>query len=268
MLPTLLECGPFNNEGQIRALFTDERIYTWRHNMPDANSPQARVNALIDHLHKRFDSNMGENALVLFLLVLLEGVSPQDDCQGRMVALADELRTALGNSSPVEQDSIVKPAIAEQALRIVVFDPAINQWSSETTFSIPPQTPNHNHAYEIGFQIQLVSIANNSLREPIIEISLRSSTDPFWNYNYREREPVAIEDAPHTWRTSSTHDHFEFEGGTNFICHSQGERNLGFVKMMVPCGQPETVVTFHYRIQAEGYDCRGSFSVNLRPANR
>jgi hypothetical protein len=141
----------------------------------------------------------------------------------------------------------------------------MQQWASETMFTIPPPVPNQKVAQEIEFNIQLTNIGNSSVREPVIEMILASSTDAFWNYGYQDKKALVIENAPREWRINSTYDRLEFEGGADFVCHGQGQRYLGTVKMMVPYGQPETVVTFHYRIQAEGYNCRDNFSIILKP---
>lgn len=84
----LLDCGPFSSGNSLRAAFSDDRISTWRHRLPDANSSAERVEAIVDFLfHRQNDS--GENGLALLLQVLGERTPPGDSCHQRLLALAE-----------------------------------------------------------------------------------------------------------------------------------------------------------------------------------
>ena len=87
---TLLGCGPFGNEGELQALFSDARIASWRHRLPEANSADARVATMIDFLNARQNQD-GENALVLFLRVLAERTPGGDRCHQQLLLLADRI---------------------------------------------------------------------------------------------------------------------------------------------------------------------------------
>ena len=47
---TLLNCGPFENDKGLRAVFVDKRISPWRDSLPQANSPNERVRITVDFL--------------------------------------------------------------------------------------------------------------------------------------------------------------------------------------------------------------------------
>jgi CheY-like chemotaxis protein len=86
----LLNCGPFATASELNAIFVEKRLVPWRNRLPEANSPTARVEGVIDFLHDQY-SNTGENALVLFLRVLSERLDSEDTCHHSLVNLADEL---------------------------------------------------------------------------------------------------------------------------------------------------------------------------------
>jgi hypothetical protein len=90
----------------------------------------------------------------------------------------------------------------------------------------------------------------------------KSNTDFFLAYSYKG-SPLEIVDSPREWRIGSSYEICEFEGGSDFVCHPAGQRNLGLVRMLVPYGQPDTTMTFRYRIQAAGCDSRGNFEIVL-----
>ena len=86
------ECATFEDEGEFRALFTDERIAPWRDHLPtfDGLSQMAQIESVIDFLYKR-RSRAGKNGLVLFLRVWQDETDPADDCCHRLAELAAEL---------------------------------------------------------------------------------------------------------------------------------------------------------------------------------
>jgi hypothetical protein len=90
----LLDCGPFGSEGELRAVFVDQRISPWRNHLPAAGNPMQRVEAIISFLYNQY-SVAQENALVLLLKVLSEQNDPADVCQQRLAQLADELEHSI-----------------------------------------------------------------------------------------------------------------------------------------------------------------------------
>lgn len=95
----LLDCGPIASDTALRSLFLDERLYPWRNSLPSADSPQRRVDALLDHLHNRKNAD-NEKAIVLLLHVLAELTHEKDQCRGRLL----ELATRLGEHRPEATD--------------------------------------------------------------------------------------------------------------------------------------------------------------------
>ncbi|MBN1877706.1 MAG: hypothetical protein JXA33_26015 [Anaerolineae bacterium] len=94
----LLSCGPFSSNDELRATFTDSRITQWRHDLPEANSVRGRVDATIDFLGER-SSSTDINALVLFLCVLADRVSPGNACHYNLRELAQRLEVNLKMAS-------------------------------------------------------------------------------------------------------------------------------------------------------------------------
>lgn len=86
---TLLNCGPFSTDSNIKRVFVDERLSPWRNRLPQANNPVERVESIIDLLHDQHNS-MKENALFLLICVLSERLDPGDDCHHRLARLADK----------------------------------------------------------------------------------------------------------------------------------------------------------------------------------
>ena len=99
----LLDCGPFGDDSQLRTIFAHPKLRPWRHNVPQAPNPAARVDTAIDFLIERHRADTQENALVLFLRVLSDRLDPADECHPRLVKLADQLEDALGGGSSTEQ---------------------------------------------------------------------------------------------------------------------------------------------------------------------
>jgi hypothetical protein len=92
----LLDCGPFDDNSQIRDLFTDSRISPWRFSLPSRDNIIARVEAYIAFLIGKHRADNGQNALVLLLCVLSNRLDSGDECGRRLLAVADDLAAALG----------------------------------------------------------------------------------------------------------------------------------------------------------------------------
>lgn len=92
------QCGPFDSDAVLRAVFIDARLRPWRDDVPEARSRSERIDAVIDLLHDK-ESAEGDNALVLLLRVLGERAHPGDACHGRLLDLA-ERAGSVGNPRP------------------------------------------------------------------------------------------------------------------------------------------------------------------------
>jgi hypothetical protein len=97
---TLLDCGPFADDRQLSALFKHPKLKPWRHSVPQAHTPAARVEAMLAFLLEKRRADTGENALVLLLQVLSERLDPADECHWQLARLAEELNRALAGASP------------------------------------------------------------------------------------------------------------------------------------------------------------------------
>jgi hypothetical protein len=109
---TLLNCGPFYSNEELRRLFTDSRISAWSSSLPDANSPKRRVEAVIDYLRTKHNQS-GENALVLFLRVLSDDTT--GDCCQTLAELADELEAEVGGPRPIFLPVVVVTMTRDEA---------------------------------------------------------------------------------------------------------------------------------------------------------
>lgn len=96
---TLLGCGSFASNDELRHVFVDERIAPWVDGLPQANSKQRRVDAIIDYLIKETRADTGENVLLLFVHVIRESTHPQKGCYRNLSDLAAALSTALQDNT-------------------------------------------------------------------------------------------------------------------------------------------------------------------------
>lgn len=89
----LLDCGPFDDDSQLRAVFSHPSLRPWRDQLRQAGSVQERVDLTIDFLLERNASD-GSSVLLRFLRVLIERVDPADACHHRITQLTLELEQA------------------------------------------------------------------------------------------------------------------------------------------------------------------------------
>lgn len=89
---TLLRCGPFHSDRELRAVFADARISLWRELLPEADNPAGRVRTVIDLLRDK-SSTAQQNGLILLLRVLAGQTSPADTCHQDLTDLAEALES-------------------------------------------------------------------------------------------------------------------------------------------------------------------------------
>lgn len=92
----LLPTGCFDSARALNNYFVDERISPWAYRLPEAASPQERMMATLNFLHRQFSANPnyigGEsNVLVLFLHILSENMPVADRRHGELFELAQAL---------------------------------------------------------------------------------------------------------------------------------------------------------------------------------
>lgn len=90
--PVLLSCGPFTNDRQLGAVFVDSRIALWKSHIVETDNLEERLDMLLDVLASRTNIN-GENALVLFLQVLLDRTHEMDSCHSKLAKIIGRLET-------------------------------------------------------------------------------------------------------------------------------------------------------------------------------
>ncbi len=92
----LLPTGDFNSQSRLESHFVDVRISPWRYRLPEATTPQNRLQETLSFLYQQFSSDSAytggqSNALVLFLHVLGEALDSGDGRQREIIALANML---------------------------------------------------------------------------------------------------------------------------------------------------------------------------------
>jgi formylglycine-generating enzyme required for sulfatase activity len=97
----LLECGPISDHQQLKAIFADASIFPWRSGLPETDDEASRVDSLIDYLAPEYDIR-GENALVLFLRAVSNGVANENICHGQLLGLAELLEKELAGKHRLE----------------------------------------------------------------------------------------------------------------------------------------------------------------------
>ncbi len=113
----LLECGPFESDGSLTAVFAAPELRPWRYSVRQATSRADRVDALMAFLVNKSRADTGCNALVLLLRVLSSRLDPVDRCHGRLERLAGELERALGDH-PLG-DTGTMPRIDQQSIKAI-----------------------------------------------------------------------------------------------------------------------------------------------------
>lgn len=101
----LLECGPIDEDSTLRAIFVDKRLSPWKDRLPEANDRTKRVNSIINFLLNEYNEAKN-NALVLLLQVLSEGLEPEDNCHHRLAILATALEHEIKSLEIFKSDDI------------------------------------------------------------------------------------------------------------------------------------------------------------------
>lgn len=95
----LPDCGKFfDDDQQLKAVFTNERIAPWRQDVPQSSDSVSRVHALINFLYPKRRSDTQENALVLFLRVLSGEIDSGDANHKQLADLASELEQSINKN--------------------------------------------------------------------------------------------------------------------------------------------------------------------------
>lgn len=89
----LLQCGPFETNQQLRAVFAHPLLQPWQVGLPQTESVADRVDLLINYLMNA-KRNTGEYILPIFLWISAERIDPQNTCH----RLLSDLAKALGYS--------------------------------------------------------------------------------------------------------------------------------------------------------------------------
>ncbi len=103
LIKILIECGSFTSNQELTAIFVDSRITAFAASLPESANMMSRVNNIIFHLHNKYDTN-NQNALVLFLYVLLDRMPDQTACYQKIAQFIPLLEKEVG-----EQNQTISP---------------------------------------------------------------------------------------------------------------------------------------------------------------
>lgn len=110
----LLNCGPFDSDRQLRAIFAaDTRLAPWHNNLPEADSRANRVNLFVaDFVRRR--NRQGQSVLALFIQVLHEQAEAEDECHQRLNDLAVQMGAETSNTlPPLARNNLWRAAAAQ-----------------------------------------------------------------------------------------------------------------------------------------------------------
>lgn len=100
----LLACGPFNSDQELQTLFVDPRLRAWRNRLPEASVAAERVDAFLQFIQDKRNSDNDEDGLLLFLQLLSERLDPADSCRQELLDLIS-LMSPTSNRSPTSNPS-------------------------------------------------------------------------------------------------------------------------------------------------------------------
>ncbi len=86
----LMSCDEFYSQRQLYTVFDVKDLKPWQRSLPEANSPNERVDLTISHLSGKRRAS-GENVLILFLKILAEKYEQSDERNMLLNTLANEL---------------------------------------------------------------------------------------------------------------------------------------------------------------------------------
>jgi nucleoside phosphorylase len=87
---TLLDCGPFDSDRQLRAVFAHPDLRPWQKSLPQTGSMTERVDEVLDQLLETRTSN-GKRLLAILLRVMSARLDPAMACYHRLTGLANEI---------------------------------------------------------------------------------------------------------------------------------------------------------------------------------
>jgi hypothetical protein len=112
---TLMDCGPFESNAQLKAVFAAPKLKPWRNSVPEAPTRIDRVDRTIYELAERRNVH-GENALALFLQASSEKHDVDTECYHRLASLAEDIERALAGAQPVDQTTpSTEPVVSDHS---------------------------------------------------------------------------------------------------------------------------------------------------------
>ena len=115
----LMECGPFDSQSELRAIFNDDRISHLLGLLPEANTPSERVDQTIEYTLRVYDKE-DENGLIALVDVIHDRLPKSDRGRKKLSHLKQVLATALkdpttfGDSETTTQKKEIEQGILEK----------------------------------------------------------------------------------------------------------------------------------------------------------
>jgi V8-like Glu-specific endopeptidase len=104
-------CDSILEYRELVQIFNDQRIHPWKNKIPRATIPLIQVEMLIGILSEEYRSDTGENALVLFLIVLAERNDTNTECHNSLIQLASEIDRQINQPHELFPESLSKEFI-------------------------------------------------------------------------------------------------------------------------------------------------------------
>ena len=98
----LVRCEAFGTDKRLRAVFVDERLISWKNDLPEADSVSGRVRLVIEFLYDKYNAQK-ENALVLLLLVLKSIIDPEYGNHQHLESLATVLKNEIAEKGKLPE---------------------------------------------------------------------------------------------------------------------------------------------------------------------
>jgi HEAT repeat protein len=105
----LMDCGPFESNEQLRAVFAHPKLRPWKNSVPEAQTRADRVDRTVYELIERRNADK-ENALVLFVRVSSGRHDTAAECHHRLTEIAKELERTL---SPPREATSAHPSVLD-----------------------------------------------------------------------------------------------------------------------------------------------------------
>lgn len=176
------------------------------------------------------------------------------------------LRPAPGREGTDTRNKILAPSTQ---LELMMYHPSCNDLTTHLDLPIP-KIPLDGRALaeEVGIRLYLHNYSDKIAQYIQIKMSVKAH---FFAYSYRS-EPLIIESKSKKWEVEKAGDDVFrcFFESADIFCLVNEPRDLGVIKMLVPCGEADggpITVDIRYSLGAKEHKGNGSLSIKLHAAD-